>query len=276
MSFWSSEILKKRNEDDNIITPFEANEVKHGAYQLRLGSEYYLTSDDPQEKRILPADGQVTIHPGQFALLLTKETLQTPLDSIAFISIRARYKLHGLINVSGFHVDPGFKGKLKFGVYNAGAQKVTIDADTPMFSIWFCNFVEATKDAYNGHWGGTKSITADDVMKLQGEVSSPGQLSKEIERIRNQITNIKWAVGAIFGALVAVATGIIVWAVTESANPTPVPNSDAPSGAVSTADVPPEASDVDPTNGPPVSAPTEPPSGNEPVPPNEPAIEPNI
>lgn len=207
MAFWSSEMLIARNESEGLIAPFDSTQVKHGAYQMRLGDEYFLTSDDPQHKRRLNADGQVVIPPGQFALLLTLETVRVPLDSIALISIRARYKLRGLINVSGFHVDPGFDGCLKFGVYNAGSSQVVIDAGAPMFTIWFCNFVAPTRDKYDGHWQGQNQITADDVMRLQGEVSSPAQLRQDLDELRKDLARVRhgllWGLG-ILGSIIAI------------------------------------------------------------------------
>ena len=50
-----------------------------------------------------------TIPPGQFAFLLTEEVVSVPPDALAFISIRAKTKFRGLVNVSGFHVDPGYQ-----------------------------------------------------------------------------------------------------------------------------------------------------------------------
>jgi dCTP deaminase len=206
MSFWSSELLRERNESEGLITPFHPEDVKHGAYQLRLGTEYYLTSDDPQHKRTLQVGEQIAIPPGQFALLLTGERVKVPLDSLAFISIRARYKLRGLVNVSGFHVDPGYEGRLKFGVYNAGSSQVVIDSGSPVFSIWFCKFISPTTDEYNGHWKGTDQISAEDIMKLQGRVSSPGQLRTEVDAIKEEINTLRGnfkLVAAVLGSIVA-------------------------------------------------------------------------
>ena len=42
------------------------------------------------------------------AMLITEEQVNVPLDAMAFISMKAGKKLGGLINISGFHVDPGF------------------------------------------------------------------------------------------------------------------------------------------------------------------------
>jgi dCTP deaminase len=45
----------------------------------------------------------------------------------------------GLINVSGFHVDPGFYGKLIYAVYNAGPSEIHLSRGTEMFLIWFAD-----------------------------------------------------------------------------------------------------------------------------------------
>lgn len=66
-------------------------------------------------KRVLTEKkSQFTIPKGQFALLITEEIVKVPNNALAFISFKAKYKYKGLINVSGFHVDPGWYGKLTF------------------------------------------------------------------------------------------------------------------------------------------------------------------
>ncbi|WP_418068197.1 dCTP deaminase domain-containing protein [Rhizobium laguerreae] len=76
---------------------------------------------------------------GQFALLITEESVSVPEDALAFISIRATYKFQGLVNVSGFHVDPGFRGRLIFSVFNAGPSSVHLARGEDCFHIWFAD-----------------------------------------------------------------------------------------------------------------------------------------
>src|SRR5439155_21170679 len=113
--------------------------------------------------------GHVTIPPGQFGLLITEEEVITPNDAIAFISVRSHIKFRGLVNVSGFHVDPGYKGKLKFSVYNAGSQTIVLEVGEPAFIIWFADLDRPTKDSYYARKPGHSRITADDVMRIQCE-----------------------------------------------------------------------------------------------------------
>lgn len=154
MSFWSSEVLALRLPQEKLVDPFMAKRIKHAAYELSLGGEAYVTSTP---KKVSLANGDhITIPPGQFALLHTAETVTVPHDAIALISIKAKIKLNGLINISGFHVDPGFTGQLVFSVHNAGSRSVTIACGDPTFLIWYSDLTSATTDIYNGTHGGQK------------------------------------------------------------------------------------------------------------------------
>jgi hypothetical protein len=62
------------------------------------------------------------LHPGQFALVRTLEVVKVPPEMVGLISIRSEYKFQGLVNVSGFHVDPTFSGNLIFAVPSASAR----------------------------------------------------------------------------------------------------------------------------------------------------------
>jgi len=71
---------------------------------------------------------QFVIPPGQFAYLLTEEVVRIPSSAMGFISLKFGVKGPGLINVSGFHVDPGYWGRLVFSVYNAGPSEARLQA----------------------------------------------------------------------------------------------------------------------------------------------------
>lgn len=186
MSFWSTEKLKSELTE-HIISPYSEAHIKYGAYELSLGKEYYTTSEGTRTKKKLTDGEQLSIEPGQFALLTTDETVNIPAKNLCFISIKAGIKFRGLVNVSGFHVDPGYKGRLKFSVYNAGSQSINITHGKPLFMIWFAEFDAITKDTYNGKNGGDEAITSDDVMKLTGDVPSPAQLYDELKETKRRI-----------------------------------------------------------------------------------------
>ncbi len=142
MSFWSSQSLKSRLSD--LIEPFDEDRIESASYELSLGKEVYISPlpDTPQKDRkkiFLNERDTVAIPPGQFAFLLTFEKVFVPSNAIALISMKFKTKAKGLINVSGFHVDPGYKGHLIFAVYNAGPLNLHLECGKPLFSIWFAD-----------------------------------------------------------------------------------------------------------------------------------------
>lgn len=208
MAYLGTEILKTLIKDKNIIspTPTDFSRIKNGAYELSLGNEVFRTDSKDKKKEILKEiKEQVSINPGQFALLLTEESINIPLDKIAFISIKAGVKLRGLVNVSGFHVDPGFQGKLLFSVYNAGSSPISLEKGEPYFLIWFAELrlVDGEHDRYNGEHKNQDSIPPKYIdALLAGELASPNVLSKRIESVQHLKTKIEWVVLAIFTALI--------------------------------------------------------------------------
>lgn len=170
--------------------------VKNGAYELALGKEVFTTDANDKKKLIFKSDSEIiTINPGQFALLLTDERIEMPNDKIGFISIKAGIKLRGLVNVSGFHVDPGFSGNLVFSVYNAGSSPISIQRGEPCFLIWFAELLlseeekVASNPSYNGEHKDQASIPPKYIDALMyGEPASPSVLSKRIND--NQIETV--------------------------------------------------------------------------------------
>lgn len=143
MSFWSASTLRAKGVA--LVEPFDRDLVDGAAYMLKLGTEYYVTPNDkasnPQTVTLdhLSEDEALPIPPGQFAYLTTYETVHIPTDVLALISIRARVKWKGLVNVSGFHVDPGYWGRLTFTVFNAGPATIHLRQGDPIFLIWFAD-----------------------------------------------------------------------------------------------------------------------------------------
>ena len=207
MSFWSTQTLHKRSVDEELISPFNSSNIKHCSYELALGGEYYSTENQNNVKKSIRWKRQISIPAGQFALLLTEEKVRVPNDAIGFISIKAGIKFKGLINVSGFHMDPGFDGKIIFAVYNAGSQSITLTRGEPYFLLWFSDLDEATPDLYDRN--NDKGITAEHIYSIQGDVASPAALDKRITKIEN-IGRIALWVAGVFATLVgAIISGIL-------------------------------------------------------------------
>ncbi|HWW37732.1 dCTP deaminase domain-containing protein [Pedobacter sp.] len=209
----------------SVIEPFNTARLTNGCYELSLGEEVYLTDAKTGKVEILDdlKNRPVDINPGQFALLLTKEKVYVPKDKIAFISIKAGEKLKGLINVSGFHVDPGFHDKLLFSVYNAGPSPIVLNYGEPYFPIWFAELKSELdeSEAYNKnneHFGKLNHIPPKYIEFLKrGELTSPKALFDKIKDVESSLNEkiIKsdekkdrkiW----LYGILIGLATTILL------------------------------------------------------------------
>jgi dCTP deaminase len=186
MAFWSSESLRWKLAAERLVEPYDDSRVVHSAYELGVGSEAFVTSDSG-DRTILPPGRKIVIPPGQFGLLVTQETIRVPTSAIAFISIRAGIKFQGLVNVSGFHVDPGYYGYLKFAVYNAGSRSIILDQGQRVFMIWFADLDKQDDNPYPKRSPSLIAITAEDVAKIRGEVASPAELKQQLDALKVEL-----------------------------------------------------------------------------------------
>ena len=150
MAFWSGATLASRLPE--LIDGFDRDKIDCAAYTLRIGPEAYVSPATAMEaatrtKTVLKEREDCIIPPGQFAFLLTEERVTVPNSAIAFISMKAGVKFKGLVNVSGFHVDPGYCGRLVFGVYNAGPATVHLARGDDCFLIWYAS-LDCESDEY--------------------------------------------------------------------------------------------------------------------------------
>jgi dCTP deaminase len=158
------------------VEPFDERNIHQGAYELTL-SRQVLTTPDVEGNKTQPGLGPaLVIPPGQFGLLYTNERVTIPSDVLSFISIKARVKLKGLVNISGFHVDPGFSGRLKFSVYNAGNHEIYLEYDKAYFLIWFADLDQTTRDPYSGTHNGQTGINETDREQMSEGSQSPAAL----------------------------------------------------------------------------------------------------
>ena len=234
--FWSGETLRKHLKE--LVEPFDPERVDCAAYTLSIGSEVYVSPTDTEpnpttvtvrhldqgEAFTIPPgqfdQGEAfTIPPGQFAFLITEETVTVPNDALAFISIRAKIKFRGLVNVSGFHVDPGYKGQLTFSVFNAGPVPVHLKQGKPIFLIWYASLDQRTTFKKNGP--AKKGIDTELIVGIADELQSFAGLSKKIKDVEKALTDrvhaveksqthIKTLVTIVATLVVTIAAGIVI------------------------------------------------------------------
>lgn len=197
MAFLARTAIKSEWLGDDV----DGDCFNQASYDLRLGAEAYIVGEDTP-KLLTPDDPYLVLKPGHFAMLTTVEKLNMPDDHMAFITVRMRYKNQGLVNISGFHVDPSFSGHLKFAVQNVGPSDVYLRLNEPTFSIFFAlvhgQIGERRKPV-------ARALAMDDMHTLGGSSVTLTQMKKDIDRL-NQLLMIyaPFAVSAFIAILVLI------------------------------------------------------------------------
>lgn len=155
----------------------DSKAFKEWRCDLSLGNEVYVSSDTTPRR--LKLGEFVVIHPGEFVLLLTKEKLHLDSDVMGFISMRFDYKQKGLINVSGFHVDPNFEGQLIFSAFNAGPRDIILRESDPVFMIFFERMAKHCDSKHPGF----DHIPTDMVEQIQGKSVTLSSNAQRLDRL---------------------------------------------------------------------------------------------
>jgi dCTP deaminase len=184
-----------------------------------MGSEAYVTpvtDRDPPSIRGLKPGGAFRIPSGQFAFLLTHEAVHVPDNALGLVALRARaLKFRGLVNVSGFHVDPGYIGRLVLAVYNAGPGEIHLKQGEALFEVFFADLdQETTPYRPSDGKGETYSIDTSYVAMIAGKFETLAGLKNKIEEVEDDLQErihslereqsvTRWAAALILGALIA-------------------------------------------------------------------------
>ena len=165
---------------------FVEKQARGASYDLSLGEEVYISGED-SPRRLSETNPFVSLPRGQFALLMAKEYVKVPDDHLGFISIRFGKKAQGLINVSGFHVDPGFEGKILFSVFNAGPNDVVLKYEEPTFMIFFYKLRDSVDKSYEGEMKEQAHLPTGLVTSVKGVSASLSEVDRRVSRL--EVTN---------------------------------------------------------------------------------------
>ena len=208
--FWSSQTLVQRLS--KIISPFDSRKVKEACYRLSLGYEVYVTESLSATGHRLNSVKKLTekqcfvIAPGHFALMITLESIRMPPDALGFLSIQTDVKFRGLVNISGFHVDPGSNGKITFSVFNAGPNPVHLRQGDPIFRLWIAS-LDAADDRSNQR-SLPPNISIDAVNNISSPLESLQGLAKKVENIDNKLNRFLTVIGTAIAMLSIVAAAV--------------------------------------------------------------------
>lgn len=187
--FWSGETLKARLP--GIAPDFKAEAVDCNAWKLSIGKKIYVTPNAEFGKNgrhcieKLRTGQDLSIPPQQFAFLETAQTVIIPNCAMGFISIRASIKLKGLVNVSGFHVDPGYEGKIIFTVFNAGPKPIHLSEGEDCFLIWYAD-IDRESD-YIKKEPSKRKLNGELIAPIAGGLQNIDDLLVKVEKLEKTV-----------------------------------------------------------------------------------------
>lgn len=190
-----------------LFDDFDSNLLQASSYDMRLGREIYTTDEKKPTKLGNGNDETMQIHPGEFGVFLTHEMVYIPINLLGFISLKSKYKLKGLVNVSGFHVDPGYYGKILFSVYNAGPRTIFLRYKEAVFMVMFD---ELKNDSKGYQKNGYKNIPVDIYSDLYGDPISVRALDGRIKVLEDKSKAVGWIIKIIIVAMISGLIGAII------------------------------------------------------------------
>ena len=162
------QLVKKNNLVENLDKREVLNPEGAG-FDLRLGEIYRLKSDaflgieerqTPEIELVAQYNPQkvqsFTFYPGDYFLVATIEKINLPLNICAVFIPRTTTFRSGLFLRTGI-AQPGYKGKLTFGLKNEGPIKVTLELGARFVFAVFHQVEGATH--YRGQWQGGRVTT---------------------------------------------------------------------------------------------------------------------
>ena len=161
-------ILSDRSIKDQMsagriaIDPLGPNAVQPASVDIRLDSEILVfrnnwrthidvmkPADDVVEKVMIEEGRPFLLHPGQFALGSTLESVSIPDDIVARIEGKSSLARYGLLihSTAGF-VDPGWTGKLTLEFSNVGILGITLHKGMKIGHISFTQLTTPAENPY--------------------------------------------------------------------------------------------------------------------------------
>ncbi len=167
-----TEVVRRIKEED-LITGLAGRDLSNPegtGIDLRLGSAHKIVEGGAY----IEADGEaglgkrrgvkteevkgeeLVIKPGEYYLVQTAETINTPLDLMPMVYPRSSLFRAGLLLLAT-KTDPGYKGQLTFGLTNLGPFEVKLQMGARICNIVFTK-IEGEVIGYRGqHQGGRVS-----------------------------------------------------------------------------------------------------------------------
>ena len=161
------EIKKAVYNGEIEISDFTVKCLQPASYDLRIGEEGFAVSVGNIIN--IQNEGEFSIQPGDFVLLITHEKLRLPSNILGRFGLRSLYARMGLLATVGPQVDPGFNGKLVIGIVNFSSQTIRLPYLEQFCTLELQRLAENVEIPYRGPYQGQEHLSKEHISKIPKE-----------------------------------------------------------------------------------------------------------
>jgi deoxycytidine triphosphate deaminase len=149
----NSNELKAAVQDATFIKDGDPNCIEANKYDFRLGHRLLkakFLGIEVDLRDIIKTDPTAAlIEPGEVVFVMTEETLDLPQNIKAELSFKRKMAHLGIMLMGGFCVDPQYRGKLIFGMYNFSSKEFPLKYGHKLIAAQFYQLApeEVSKEA---------------------------------------------------------------------------------------------------------------------------------
>ena len=188
------DIKKALDEKKIIIDPLkDEKQIQPSSVDLRIGNKFkgfkIITKPfiDPfdevdlesyMEEITISEKQPFIIHPGEFTLATTYETVKLPSDIVARVEGRSSIGRLGItMHVTAGYIDPGFEGKITLVISNIGKMPVALYPGQRVCQIVFETMTSPSVEPYGHHTRDSKYMNQKEpqVSKIKQDFDIKGE-----------------------------------------------------------------------------------------------------
>ena len=148
--------------------------VNPASVNMRLGNTFLVPAPDvvklgeemKYEKRVIGNGALIPIHPGEFMLATTLESVIIPKNAAAFVQGRSSIGRIGLTVQNAGFIDPGFHGHITLELKNDSPCKILLYPGYPVVQLVYMDACDVTR-GYEGKYNDQVEATGSR-MQLDG------------------------------------------------------------------------------------------------------------
>jgi dCTP deaminase len=157
-----------------LIAPFQPERLQAASYDMTLGTEFIVFEEHDQvlidlddvrdtgaHKVARTPEQGIIIHPGQFMLGVTVETVCLPSDIAGRLDGKSSVARLGVfIHITGGNIDPGFQGPVTMELFNARRVPIRLRPGKPICQMVFEYLSAPCEKPYQGRYQHAQGVEA--------------------------------------------------------------------------------------------------------------------